>query len=388
MNSDLTTLKKKDNKIDPNQKWTSAQEELLAEWSEKATCFRWLHSRSEKSYRFKNYSYTIPVIILSTLTGTANFAMDSFVPEENKQIAMACVGGVNIFAGILSTLQNFLRYAELMESHRLCEVQWSKFGRNIAVELALDPARRKPADDFLKVCRAEYDRLIEQSPPIDDPIINQFKRNFKNTDIRKPDICNGLDKCKIFTPSEEDKKATAVANAGLKLLEKRNNPWKPPIKKVNQELNMKPVSPIRGVKNESRDELAGLKNIGRVSSFKNTPVNNEEDKHPMETIHEIVKKNKRAPVNEIKVNIPDPVTVSEPMPESVTEPATEPETESVTEPVTEPDPNKPKPETLDKETETDPDNETDTDPGDDPLSDIDLEIGMENESDKTDEIKY
>ena len=38
-----------------------------------------------------------------------------------------------------------------MESHRLCEVQWSKFGRNIAVELALDPKRRKPANDFLKV---------------------------------------------------------------------------------------------------------------------------------------------------------------------------------------------------------------------------------------------
>ena len=49
--------------------WTKEQEELLAEWSEKATCYRWLHSRSEKSYRAKNYLFTIPVIILSTLTG-------------------------------------------------------------------------------------------------------------------------------------------------------------------------------------------------------------------------------------------------------------------------------------------------------------------------------
>ena len=113
-------------------KWTIEQERLLAEWAEKAKCFRWLHNRSEKSYRSKNYAFTIPVIILSTLTGTANFAMDSFVPDESKPLAMATVGSVNIFAGILSTLQNFLRYAELMESHRLCEVQWSKFGRNIA----------------------------------------------------------------------------------------------------------------------------------------------------------------------------------------------------------------------------------------------------------------
>ena len=219
MNGDLTTLKKPGDKKKADKEiqiWTPEQEELLAEWSEKATCYRWLHSRSEKRYRCRNYTFTIPVIILSTLTGTANFAMDSFVPEENKKVAMAGVGAVNIFAGILSTLQNFLRYAELMESHRLSEVQWSKFGRNIAVELALDPKRRKPANDFLKVCRAEYDRLIEQSPAIDDPIVNQFKANFKGTDINKPDMCNGLKRCKVFVPSEEDKKINILIKKLIK----------------------------------------------------------------------------------------------------------------------------------------------------------------------------
>ena len=62
--------------------------------------------------------------------------MDSFIPTEQK-MAMGIVGGINIFAGILSTLQNFLRYAELMEGHRSAGVSWSKFGRNISVELAL-----------------------------------------------------------------------------------------------------------------------------------------------------------------------------------------------------------------------------------------------------------
>jgi hypothetical protein len=314
---DLTTLKKKDGKKkdDLEQKWTPAQEELLAEWSEKATCFRWLHSRSEKAYRFRNYSYTIPVIILSTLTGTANFAMDSFVPEENKQIAMACVGGVNIFAGILSTLQNFLRYAELMESHRLCEVQWSKFGRNIAVELALDPMRRKPANDFLNVCRAEYDRLIEQSPPIDDPIINQFKSNFKNTDIRKPDICNGLDKCKIFSSSEEEKKADVVAAAGLKLLErKKPKKWNIPnekdlksdnhINKFNQnesgnhrkhdKIGFSVESTV-----ESKKELDGLLTMNKVSQFKqsvNETMKIDEDQNPMDAINDIIKNSKNTDI--------------------------------------------------------------------------------------------
>jgi len=271
MNSTLSVKKKDDIKEDSMfSKWTPAQEELLAEWSEKAACFRWLHSRSEKSYRCRNYSFTIPVIILSTLTGTANFAMDSFVPDEHKQMAMACVGGVNIFAGILSTLQNFLRYAELMESHRLSEVQWSKFSRNISVELALDPKRRKPAGDFLKICRAEYDRLIESSPTIDDPIIKQFKSNFKKSDIIKPDICNGLSKCKIYIPSKEEKLEEVVIGASSKFLEKRQSKkWNitPPAHKFEDTNELKPI--IKKSERETANkELDELKSVGRVSSFK------------------------------------------------------------------------------------------------------------------------
>ena len=335
MDVDLTTLKKtndKKPKEDPNQKWTPAQEQLLAEWSEKAACFRWLHSRSEKAYRFRNYSFTIPVIILSTLTGTANFAMDSFVPEEYKQIAMACVGGVNIFAGILSTLQNFLRYAELMESHRLCEVQWSKFGRNISVELAIDPKRRKPADDFLKVCRAEYDRLIEQSPPIDDPIIKQFKRNFKDSDVRKPDICNGLDKCKIFQPSEEEKHAAIIATTGSKLLERRKSKQWNPVE-VKRDLPKKINPTFKSHSNESKKELDGLLNMGRVSSFKNPPnIDISQDAQPLEIIHEIVRNNK--PCTNCNS---DPEPLSEPDHEPLSEPDNEPVPEPLSEPAPEPD---------------------------------------------------
>lgn len=306
MNSDLTTLKKPGdkNKADKEiQIWTPEQEELLAEWSEKATCYRWLHSRSEKRYRCRNYTFTIPVIILSTLTGTANFAMDSFVPESHKKVAMASVGAVNIFAGILSTLQNFLRYAELMESHRLSEVQWSKFGRNIAVELALDPKRRKPANDFLKVCRAEYDRLIEQSPAIDDPIVNQFKANFKGTDINKPDMCNGLKRCKVFVPSEEDKKINMIAEVGSKLIEKSHHKTWKPVKTINSpklaEISSKQTTEVQ---TEAKKELDGLKNIGRVSSFKKsaapvTEADADKDLHPMQKIHELVKNQQVEPIS-------------------------------------------------------------------------------------------
>jgi len=184
--------------------WTLETEDLLAEWSEKASCYRWLHGRSEKKYKRRYYLFSIPVIILSTLTGAANVGMDSFVNDSHKSMASAVVGGVNIFAGILSTLQNFLKVAELMESHRSASVSWSKLGRNISIELALDKDKhRSKCSDFLAICRSEYDRLIESSPMVDDDIICQFKKKFKKYEVSKPSICNGLDKCIIHSRNTE-----------------------------------------------------------------------------------------------------------------------------------------------------------------------------------------
>lgn len=314
MNDDKNGKKKK-------QIWTEEQEKLLASWSEKASGYRWLHMRSEKLYRKRNYSFTIPVIILSTLTGTANFAMDSFVPEENKQIAMACVGGVNIFAGILSTLQNFLRYAELMEGHRVAEVSWSKFSREISVELALEPDMRKPAFDFLNVCRSEFDRLIEQSPTIDDSIIAQYnskfmkkkkiKKGIENTtsgdtngsprsvisdsgnnedEIDHPHVCNGIHKCNIYKPKPVDKLHETIALAGGKFMENKfNKKWS--LDKIYDKVNELPKASVKNTASsfENRQELEGLKNIGKVKSFKERINKEEVEDHPAKEIKKIIK---------------------------------------------------------------------------------------------------
>jgi len=182
--------------------WAKEQENLMAEWADKAGCYRWLHDRCEKKFSGLNMAITIPVIILSTLTGTANFALGSFIPPDNptlKNYVGAGIGVVSIFAGILTTLGNFLRYAQGSEAHRVAGISWGKFQRQIAVELAINPNERIDAMDFLKICRAELDRLIEQSPPIPDAIIAEFEREFKNQpDIKKPEICHGLEHTRVF----------------------------------------------------------------------------------------------------------------------------------------------------------------------------------------------
>ncbi len=240
----------------PNRKfnngWTKQQETLMAEWSDKAGCYRWLHDRCEKKYSMMNMWITIPVIILSTLTGTANFAIDGFVPgddPEMKKYIQAGIGGVSIFAGILTTLGNFLRFAQGSESHRVAGIAWGKFQRQIAVELAINPNDRIDCMDFLKICRAELDRLIEQSPPIPDDVIKEFKSEFEDKkDVKKPEICDGMEHTTVFKDTHSQLRQL-TSEAALHLMHKK--------KMLRQEIVPDLDKMIVRVVNEKISDLSG-----------------------------------------------------------------------------------------------------------------------------------
>jgi len=185
---------------DDIEEWSPEIEELLSEWGEVSMCYAYLHNFSQRKYKKKFHHLQIPIIVLSTLTGTANFATDSYVPDNFKQGFSAGVGSLNIFCGILGTLLSFLRYSEIYEGHRISGLAWSKLGRAIEIELSLHDKKRKPCREFLKICRAEYDNLLESSPNIDLDIISMFNKKFegKYPNVRKPIICNGLKEIKPF----------------------------------------------------------------------------------------------------------------------------------------------------------------------------------------------
>jgi hypothetical protein len=167
--------KEKDKKDDHG--WTNEHEMVLAEWGDKAMCYKWLHAKSNAKYRQLNTWYTIPVIIMSTLTGTANFAQDK-IPESFRGYATMIIGGVNILAGIITTIQQFLKITELNEGHRVSSIVWDKFYRKIKVELSKHRDERTDVKEFFKSATEEYDRLMETSPVIDKNIIELFNRTF------------------------------------------------------------------------------------------------------------------------------------------------------------------------------------------------------------------
>jgi hypothetical protein len=164
----------------------------------------------------------IPVIVLSTLTGTANFGMGSFFGDDanGQRLAQLGVGGISIIAGVLTTLANYYGYSKCAETHRTSGVSWGKFNRFISIELRLHPDERMDAKSFLKMFRIELDRLIEQAPSIPNSVINEFKILFEDSDVHLPDILGVMEHTKVFTDSNSRLKKIAV-EAALAIQQKK-----------------------------------------------------------------------------------------------------------------------------------------------------------------------
>ena len=175
--------------------WTTDHEDILVEWADKAMCYRWLHSRTHTMYSKLNYRYTIPVIVISTLTGTANFAQ-ARVPIAYQGYFGMIIGFFNILAGIITTIQQFLKITQLNEAHRVSGIAWDKFYRNIKIEIARHPDERMNVNQLIKMSKEEFDRLIETCPDIPDKIIDEFKTVFRGNpeydEIVKPELCGQL----------------------------------------------------------------------------------------------------------------------------------------------------------------------------------------------------
>ncbi len=183
----------------------------MAKWADTAICYRWMHDKTERQFKTKDMGFMFPVIILSTVTGAANFAMDSVLEDpDHKKFAQLGLGALSIATGIISTIANRLGYASGSEAHKGSAVLWGKFQRLIAIELSLHPNERTDCMTFLKICRTELDRLIEQSPSIPDPIIAACRLEFKQyPDVKKPEIVGDIDTTRIFVDTNSRLKELA-----------------------------------------------------------------------------------------------------------------------------------------------------------------------------------
>ena len=168
--------------------WHEQQETILKAWGEAAACYRYIHHQCFMDYAKTAQRTSLPVIVLSTITGTASFAMES-VPENLRPIASQSIGAGNLIAGLIATISTFLKLNENTQAHKLAATNFGKFSRKIRLELAL-PLKDRTKDGAVMIdeARQEYDRLLEEAPDIPRLQLEAFEREFPGDTLYKPEI--------------------------------------------------------------------------------------------------------------------------------------------------------------------------------------------------------
>ena len=185
--------------------WKEEEELILKDWADKAQCYEWMHLKAHEKYKSKKTWFTIPVIIISTITGTANFAQERFGQNMVQYVVMV-IGTLNLIAAIITTVYQFLKISELNESYRMSALSWGKYYRVIKTELLKHPLDRKSHEHIVKYASEEYDRLIEISPLIPKNIIKKFNTKFKlDPSFKKPEICTNQFVTDIYTMTIEER---------------------------------------------------------------------------------------------------------------------------------------------------------------------------------------
>ncbi len=193
--------------------WEHSDESILKEWSDKALCYRWLYEQAYHKYNIKLLWFMIPVIVLSTITGTANFAQDR-LPEENRGTFAMVVGGLNLFTAILTTVAQFLKISELKEGFNIALKSWDKFNRSLKLELMRKPIERISKKELINNSKKDYDKLVDESPILPPDIIEKFNKKFKNmnTNLIIPEICDSLQETKIYNQTDISLKEIIIEN--------------------------------------------------------------------------------------------------------------------------------------------------------------------------------
>jgi hypothetical protein len=181
------------------QFWCEKQEKLLVRWAEKAAGYRWLHNHARLYYKQQHDYLSYPSIIIASITGVGGFAVlnPSGGDDIDSDMAIKIMvvqyffAFLNVIGGILTSISKFGESANLEVAHSAMCKQYSKYYRNIDMEISLDVSHRVNIMILIKKCRQEYDRFLDEAPDIPSISIKAFNEAFPSKE-NKPDVCNGL----------------------------------------------------------------------------------------------------------------------------------------------------------------------------------------------------
>lgn len=161
----------------------STELELLGRWFEICNNYSHLHHLSFDYYRKVNYLMMMPIMIITTVTGSFNVVLSFYPTLIYIQIVLGVLG---LIAGMISSMYNFLEIPQLQEQHNMFSARFEKYGRTIEMELVLYKNKSKTyasLAEFIKIIKSEIDHLVDHGPFIPSHILrnDSLRMNKHNT---------------------------------------------------------------------------------------------------------------------------------------------------------------------------------------------------------------
>ena len=154
--------KQKEEKVDVHEH----EKKMLDGWLTGVRVLTVGHYAAAKHFEECHRNLGIPVIILSTVVGTAVFAS---IQSSPAAWAQALVGFLSLSAAIFSGLQTFLGDAQLAEKHKRAAVNYSRLRRELD-EFCAFPPDRETRQVFVHDFRQRWNALEQEAPTIPDRI--------------------------------------------------------------------------------------------------------------------------------------------------------------------------------------------------------------------------
>ena len=157
----------------PQPPWTPKMDELLEDWRNRVYAAQSAYYETAEKLHRQNYWLGIPVIIVSSVVGTAVFA------DWSKEGALKwAVGSISIAAAILASLQTFLKFGENATLHGAAADWFAAIRRDIDQLLALPAELRGHPKHTLDNLRQEINKAGQKSPELSEKLWRRTARRF------------------------------------------------------------------------------------------------------------------------------------------------------------------------------------------------------------------
>lgn len=143
---------------------------ILKKYEELSSAYNELHSKSRTYYSSMNTKLNVANIVVVSLIGISNNI--TTISDVNNKYVSIVYSIVLYFTALMSTLQQFLKYEELSEKHRVSSIRYNHLHNLCLIS----------KEEDLKTIIKEYENIYNSAPVIPD-FLTQNIKEMEKTDV-------------------------------------------------------------------------------------------------------------------------------------------------------------------------------------------------------------